>query len=128
MSSADGSIPTTVTRKRKRRSRFRYSTKKALERSKLSKEKARDRGIELGSVRKVLTYPSELLNEIGVVDLRECSSGSYEQLPLQSVDEYNELKTEGGLANVVSDNECCNIVSIIVSFHKCLVLTFCTLG
>jgi hypothetical protein len=40
MSEADGTIPSTVTRKRKRRSGFKFSTKKALERSKLSKEKA----------------------------------------------------------------------------------------
>ena len=116
MSNADGSIPTTVTRKRKRGSGFRYSSKKALERSRLSKEKARDRGLEFGSVRKALTYPSELLNEIGVVDLAECSSGSYEQLPLHSVDEHNEVRTDAGLANVVSDNACCNIVSITESF------------
>jgi hypothetical protein len=52
MSEVDGTIPTTVTRKRKRGSGFRYSTKKALERSKLSKEKAKGRGLELGSMRK----------------------------------------------------------------------------
>ena len=74
MSDADESIPTMVTRKRKRGSRFRYSTKKALERSKLSKEKAKGRGLELGSVKKTLTYPCELFNEIGVVDLVECST------------------------------------------------------
>jgi hypothetical protein len=62
-----------VTRKRKRGSGFRYTTKKALERSKLSKEKAKGRVLELGSVRKTLSYPSELLSEIGVVDLAECS-------------------------------------------------------
>jgi hypothetical protein len=50
MSEADGTIPTTVTRKRKRGSGFRYSTKRVL---------------ELGSVRKALTYPCELLSEIG---------------------------------------------------------------
>ena len=123
MSNVDGSIPTTVIRKRKRRTGFRYSSKKALERSKLSKEKAKGRGSEFGSMRKALSYPSKLLNDIGVVDLAECSSGAYEQLPLHSVDEYNEVKTDAGLANVVFDNERCNIVSITVSFHKCLILT-----
>jgi hypothetical protein len=63
-----------MTRKRKRRSRFKYSTKKALERSKLSKERAKDRVLELGSVRKALTYPSTLLSEIGVVDIADCST------------------------------------------------------
>jgi hypothetical protein len=74
MSEADGTIPTTVTRKWKRGSRFKYSTKKTLERSKLSKERAKDRVLELGSVRKALTYPSTLLSEIGVVDIADCST------------------------------------------------------
>jgi hypothetical protein len=123
MSEADGSIPTTVTRKRKRGSGLKYSTKKALERSKLSKEKAKGRGFELGSVRKALTYPCELLSEIGVVDLAECSTGSFGQLSLHSVDEHQEVRTDAGLAKVVSDVECCNIVSIIVSFLECLIVT-----
>jgi hypothetical protein len=123
MSEVDGSIPTTVTRKRKRGSGFRYSTKKALEHSKLSKEKAKGRGLELGSVRKALTYLCELLSEIGVVDLAECSTGSFGQLSLHSVDEHQEVRTDTGLANVVSDVECCNIISIIVSFLECLILT-----
>jgi hypothetical protein len=123
MSEADGSIPTTVTRKQKRGSGFRYSTKKALERSKLSKEKARGTGLELESVRKVLTYPCELLSDIDVVDLTECSTGSFGQLSLHSVDEHQEVRTEAGLANVVSNVECCNIVSIIVSFLECLILS-----
>jgi hypothetical protein len=123
MSEADGSIPTTVTRKRKRGSGLKYSTKKALERSKLSKEKAKGRGFELGSVRKALTYPCELLSERGVVDLAECSTRSFGQLSLHSVDEHQEVRTDAGLAKVVSDVECCNIVSIIVSFLECLIVT-----
>jgi hypothetical protein len=112
-----------VTRKRKRGSGFRYSTKKTLERSKLSKEKAKGRGFELGSVRKALTYLCELLSEIGVIDLAECSTGSFGQLSLHSVDEHQEVRTDAGLAKVVSNVECCNIVSIIVSFLECLILT-----
>jgi hypothetical protein len=49
MSEVDGTIPTTVTRKRKRGSGFRYSTKKVLKRSKFSKEAAKGRVLELGS-------------------------------------------------------------------------------
>jgi hypothetical protein len=48
--------------------RLKYSIKKALERSKLSKERAKGRVLELGSVKKALTYPSTLLSEIGVVE------------------------------------------------------------
>jgi hypothetical protein len=123
MSEADGTIPTTATRKRKRGSGFKFSTKKVLERSKLSKEIAKDRVLELGSVRKALTYPSSLLNEIGVVDLADCSTGSFGKISLHSVDESEEEKTDAGLGNVVSDVECCNIVSIIVSCLECLILS-----
>ena len=73
MSEADGTITTTVTKKQKRGSGFRYSTKKILEHSRLSKETAKGRISELGSVKKALTYPSVLLSEIGVVDLVDCS-------------------------------------------------------
>jgi hypothetical protein len=52
MSEVAGTIPTTVTRKRKRGSGFRYSTKKALEYSKLLKEFAKGRVLELGSLKK----------------------------------------------------------------------------
>jgi hypothetical protein len=69
MSEADGTFPTTVSGKRKRRSRFRYSTKNTLECSRLSKSTAKARILDLASVTKVLMYPSTLLSEICVVDL-----------------------------------------------------------
>ena len=47
MNKADGTDPTTVTRKWKRGFEFRYSTKKAHEYSKLSKEVAKVRVLEL---------------------------------------------------------------------------------
>jgi hypothetical protein len=40
----------------------------------LSKEIAKGRILELGSMMKPLTYPIELLSEIGVVDLGDCST------------------------------------------------------
>jgi hypothetical protein len=64
-----------------------------------------------------------LLSEIGVVDLGECSTGSFGQLSLHSVDEHQEVRIDVGLVNVVSDIECCNIVSIIVSFLECFILS-----
>jgi hypothetical protein len=112
MSEADGTIPTTVTRKRKRGSRFRYSTKKALQRSRLSKEKSKGGVLELGSVRKALTYPSELMSEIGVVSLVGCSSGSFGLASLQSVDENPEDRIEASTRNALSDVEFPNKVRI----------------
>jgi hypothetical protein len=106
-------IPTTVTRKRKRRSGFTYSTKKAIECSRLSKEIAKGRVLELGSVKKALTYPSELLSEIGVVDLVECSARSIGPASLQSVDENQEERLEASIGVEFSVSECYKKVSIL---------------
>jgi hypothetical protein len=113
MSEADGSIPTTVTRKRKRGFGFRYSTRKALECSKLSKEAAKGRVFELGSVKKALTYPIELLSEIGVVDLGDCSTGP---ASLHSVDENEAegIDVSIGIVNTIAT--CIRKVSIIRYF------------
>jgi hypothetical protein len=110
MSEADGTGPTTVTRKRKRGSGFKYSTKKALERSKLSKEIAKGRVLGLGSVRMALTYPIELLSEIGVVDLRDCSIGSA-SLHLVDENEAERIDVSIGIADTIA--ECIKKVSII---------------
>jgi hypothetical protein len=56
MNEGDGSILSKETKKKKRGSRFRYSSKKDLERSKL-KRVAKSRGSELASVTKALTFP-----------------------------------------------------------------------
>jgi DNA-binding transcriptional MerR regulator len=112
MSETDGMIPTMVPRKQKRGSGFRYSTKKALERSKLSKEKAKDRGLELGSVRKALMYPCNLLSEIGVVDLAKYCTGSFGPASLKSIDENPEERIDASIGNALSVEECSNKVSI----------------
>jgi hypothetical protein len=70
MSEAERTIPTPVTRKWRRGSGFRYSSKKALNRSRLLRETKKAREFEIGSVRKALTYPFEELSEIGVLTLR----------------------------------------------------------
>jgi hypothetical protein len=110
MNEADGTSPTMVTRKRKRGSGFRYSTKKALECSRLSKEAAKGRVSELESVRKALTYLIELLSEIGVVDLGDYSIGP---ASLHSIDENEEegIDVSIGIADMIA--ECIREVSII---------------
>jgi hypothetical protein len=99
-----------VTRKWKRGSGFKYSTKKALESSKLSKEIAKDRVLELGSVRKALTYPIELFNEIGVVDLGDCSTRPA-SLHLVDENEAERIDVSIGIADTIA--ECIRKVSII---------------
>jgi hypothetical protein len=79
----------------------------------LSKEIAKGRVLELGSVKKALMYPSELLSVIGVVYLRDCSTGSIGPTSLQSVDENQEERIDACIGSVVSILECSNKVSII---------------
>jgi hypothetical protein len=102
MSEVDAKGPTTVTWKRKRGSGFRYSSKKVLDRSKLSKEAARGRVLELGSVKKALTYLVELLSEIGVVDLGDCST---RPASLHSVDENDAegIDVRVGIADTIAE-------------------------
>ena len=105
MSEADGTIPTTVTRKRKRGSGFRYSNKKALNRSRLLRETKKTRELEIGSVRKALTYPCEVLSEVGVVDLVECSTGSFGLASLKSIEENPEERVDASIGDVLSVEE-----------------------
>ena len=105
MSEADRTIPTTVTRKRRRGSGFRYSSKKALNRSRLLRETKKAREFEIGSVRKALTYPCEVFSEIGVVDLAECSTGSFGIASLKSVEESPEERFDQNIGGEESDEE-----------------------
>ena len=110
MSEADGTIPTTVIRNRKRGSGLRYSTKKALKRSRVRKEVAKGRALELGSVKKALLYPVELLSEIGVVDLGDCSNGP---ASLHSVDENEVARFDESIEIGDTIARCMKKVSII---------------
>jgi hypothetical protein len=110
MSEADGTGPNMVTRKRKRGYGFRYSTKKALERSKLSKEAAKGSVLELGSVKKALMYQIELLSKIDVVDLGDSSTGP---TSLHSVDENEVEKIDVSIEIADMIAECIRKVSTI---------------
>jgi hypothetical protein len=63
-------------------------------------------------VRKALTYPCELLSEIGVIDLAECCTGSFGPASLKSVDENLEERIDASIGNALSIEECSNKVSI----------------
>ena len=106
MSEADGMIPTTMTGKQKRGFGFRYSTKKALECSRLSKKTTKGRVLDFASVTKALTYPSVLLSEIGVVDLADCSTGSIGPTSLYLVDENEVERIDACIGSVVLVVEC----------------------
>jgi hypothetical protein len=81
-----------VTRKRKRGSGFRYSTKKALERSRLSKKTTKGRVLEFASMTKALTYPSVLWSDKSVVTLE---IAQLDQLGLHSFTQLMKMKRRG---------------------------------
>jgi hypothetical protein len=86
MNEGDESVLSTENLKRKRRSGFRYSSKKALERSRLSKSNAKAGGFGFTCVMKVLTYP----NTGGLV-------------LLESVNELTGLRIETSNLNMVCE-------------------------
>ena len=52
------------TRKKRRRSGFRYSSKKDLQRSRVRRETSKVGGIQLESVRKALSFPIEIVDTV----------------------------------------------------------------
>jgi hypothetical protein len=92
MSEANGTFPTMVTGKRKRGSGFIFSTKKALEHSRLSKKSTKGRVLEFTSVTKALTYPSALWSDIGVVT---SEIAQLDQLGLHSFTQLMKTKRRG---------------------------------
>jgi hypothetical protein len=68
MNEGDELIPTTVTRKKKRSTGFRFSSKKALECSKLTRL-SKARGCDFTSVTRTLLYPSSLPSELCTKDI-----------------------------------------------------------
>jgi hypothetical protein len=95
------SVPSTETRKKKRGSGFRYSSKKALERSRLSKKIAKAGGSEFSTVMKALTFSSALSSEI---DHPNCTTGSGGQSLLDSILEIDGVRVESSFANFVSEH------------------------
>ena len=60
--------------------------RKLLYAPRLSKRTTKGRDLDFASVTKALTYPSALLSEIGIFDLRDCSTRSVGPTSLHSID------------------------------------------
>jgi hypothetical protein len=99
------SLPSTKTRKTKKGSGFRYSSKKALERSRLSKRTAKARMTEFTSVMKALSYPSGLSREISISNHQECAAEFGSPLFLEAVDDLEVEKVEFIFGNESIDGE-----------------------
>lgn len=69
MKEGDEAIVSTEARKKRRRSGFRYSSKKVLERSRVKRETCRAGGTQLESVTRALSFP----REISVILHHECA-------------------------------------------------------
>jgi hypothetical protein len=93
MNECDESFPATESRKKKRGSGFRYSSKKVLERSRLTRL-AKARGCEVISVTRTLSYPSSIPSELCVRDIHSCAASSCESPILVSIDEFQEERKE----------------------------------
>ena len=71
MNEGDEVIVSSATRKKKRRSGFRFSSKKVLQRSRVKKETSRVGGIQFESITKALSF----LCEIGEINHQDYAPG-----------------------------------------------------
>jgi hypothetical protein len=102
MNEGDEAIESTETRKKRRRSRFRYSSKKVLERSRVKRETAKVGGVQFESVTKTLSYPSE----IGDIVHHDCAARSSFPTCLDSVEEHDGDRMELSCGDAVTYERC----------------------
>jgi hypothetical protein len=95
MNEVEKSILSKETRKKRRGSRFRYSSKKDLDRSRLKRKKAKAGGSELASVTKALSFPSVLSSS--------STAGSSVPHCLERVEEHDGKRMEISLNDSFSD-------------------------
>lgn len=100
------------TRKTRRRSGFRFSSKKVLQRSRVRRESLKGGGIKVESVRKALSFPSEIVDTVH----RECALGSNVQPCLEIVEERKGDGEELRNGQASSTDTCIVKVSIISFF------------
>jgi hypothetical protein len=106
MKECDESINATGSRKKKRRSGFRFSSQKVLDRSRLTRlTKA---GVcEIKSVTRTLSYPSDT----------QCIAGaSFESPVLASIDEFEEERTEASKVDQLKASDYPKMVSCSLKF------------
>ena len=101
MKEGSESIEFTETRKKRRRSGFRFSSRKVLERSRLKRETAKASGCQFDSIRKTLSYPSEIRD----IDHRDCAAGLNYPPCLDSVLEHDGFGLDLTYGNVIIQEE-----------------------
>jgi hypothetical protein len=90
------------TRKRRKRSGFRYSSKKALDCSRLTRRIAKAGGLDFTSITKELLYPSALSIELSIFYHHDCITGFGSPPLLESIDKTEGVRIENHFANLVS--------------------------
>jgi hypothetical protein len=104
MNERDDPTKSTESRKKKRRSGFRFSSKKVLERSRVKRETAKFREIQFESVTKALSYPSEIADIVH----QDCAVDPTFQRCLDSVEEHERVGIELSCGNAIT-YEGCNV-------------------
>jgi hypothetical protein len=74
MSDLDDTIPSTMTWKKRKRSRLKFSTKKALKRSREARLTTKARSDGFSCVTKKLAFTNRLNSESCTIDLQGCST------------------------------------------------------
>ena len=100
------------TRKKKRRSGFRYSSRKVLQRSRMKRESSRIGGNLFELITKALSFQSEIVETIH----HECAPGSNVQPCLDTVEEQNGDGMELMCGQTISTDRCIVKVSIMTFF------------
>jgi len=113
MNELDEALVSTETRKRRRRSGFRYSSRKVLQRSRVKRETSKVGETELKSVTKALSFPSESVDTVH----HDCAPGSSLQPCLDSIEEQDGDETVLRCENAITFDRSNIKVSIMKIFH-----------
>jgi hypothetical protein len=119
MRECDESINATGTKKKKRRSGFRYSSQKVLDRSRLTRL-AKAGGCELISVTRTLSFPSSVPSELCVGDIHAFALSPCDSPILVSIDESEEGRKEIGNVDHFNYSEYHEKVNSLQCFCLCL--------
>jgi hypothetical protein len=117
MNEGDESFPSKGTRKKRRRSGFRYSSRKALERSRESRRTAIACGSDFTRVTRALSYHSAKTSETCFPKIRVCTIGSSGSYFLDSVEELHEEWVQMSIGNASLDGDNIQKVSNIKSVY-----------
>jgi hypothetical protein len=102
MNDFDEMIPSTVTRKKKRKSRLKFSIEKALKHSREARLTAKARGYDFSSATKKLAFIDRLSSERCFANLKGCASETDCLELLQPIEENEEKKNEFSLEDAIT--------------------------